>query len=195
MDPDALALDESASRAFLDAVRELFTSEGFAVEYGAPTRWYVAHESLATLRTASPDRVIGRNVDRWLTEDPAVRLVRRLQNEVQMLLHTHPLNAEREARGLLPLNSFWLSGCGVAQAVRGPAPRIDARLRTPALAEDWAAWCRAWDAVDAALPDDVQRLTLCGERSAVTLSAGGSAWQRLRGRLTPPRPQALLETL
>jgi hypothetical protein len=50
----------------LDAVRELFTSEGFVSHYGAPTRWYVAHECLADLPCASLDRVIGRNVDRWL---------------------------------------------------------------------------------------------------------------------------------
>ena len=37
-----------------------------------------------------------------------MRRVRRLQSEVQMLLHTHPLNAAREDRGDLTVNSFWL---------------------------------------------------------------------------------------
>ena len=143
-----LALDDAGSRAFFDAVRELFTSEGWALAYAAPLRWYAAHESLVELRTASPDRVIGRNVDRWLAGGPSQRLLRRLQNEVQMLLYTHPLNDERTARGLPTVNSFWLSGCGRVQAPAGPAPQVDDRLRGPALAEDWAAWCKAWD-VDA----------------------------------------------
>jgi hypothetical protein len=171
-DPDQLLLTADASRAFLDAVRDLFTSEGFEVHWGAPLRWYLAHPSLAGLATASPDRVIGRNVDRWLPAGPQARLLRRLQNEVQMLLYTHPLNAEREARGQRPVNSYWLSGCGAAQVEPADAQgrvRVDARLRSPALAEDWAAWAKAWAQVDAELPAlALTRLTLCGERSSLT---------------------------
>jgi hypothetical protein len=179
-DPAALALDDSASRAFLDAVRELFESEGFALRYQAPSCWLVAHESLATLPTASLDRVIGRNIDAWLAADPRARLVRRLQNEVQMLLHTHPLNAAREARGELPVNSVWLSGSGLAPAVRWPpALQVDDRLRAPALNEDWLAWAKAWQALDAGpLVEALARtkrgeplaLTLCGERTALSLA-------------------------
>jgi len=204
LDPAALVLDDAGSRALFEAVQDLFTSEGFAMLYGAPQRWYVAHESLAQLRCASLDRVIGRNVDRWLTEDAAVRLVRRLQNEVQMLLYTHPINERREAQGLLPVNSFWLSGCGVAQGPTGTAPFVDARLRSPALAEDWAAWVKAWDTLDegpiaelhaAHRRGETVRLSLCGERSSATCSAGSGRWQRLRSMWSRPAPAALLETL
>ena len=203
IDPEALVLDAAGSHAFLDAVAELFTSEGFVVRWGAPLRWYVAHESLAELRTASLDRVVGRNVDRWMTSQPEVRLVRRLQNEVQMLLYTHPLNDAREARGLPTVNSFWLSGCGVAQRPRGAGPRVDARLRAPAIGEDWADWCRAWETLDegpiaellaARASGQAVKLTLCGERAAVDCEAGG-AWQALRARLARPAPQTLLERL
>ena len=46
----------------------LFDSEGYVLTWGAPLRWYIAHESLSELPTASIDRVIGRNVDRWLPD-------------------------------------------------------------------------------------------------------------------------------
>lgn len=193
MDPAALVLDEAASRTLFDAARPLFESEGFAIAWGAPLRWYVAHESLHALRTASLDRVIGRNVDRWLAGGTQARLVRRLQNEVQMLFHTHPLNEQREAQGRLPVNSFWLSGCGRAQPAAGAAPTLDERLRAPALADDWAAWCKAWDGVDAGI-ERASRLTLCGERASVTLVPGGG-WQKLRAALHQPHPATLLETL
>ncbi len=204
LDPEQLALDEAASREAFDAVAPLFTSEGFVARWGAPYRWYVAHESLGALRTASLDRVVARNVAGWVTDDPAVRLVRRLQNEVQMLMYTHPLNEARERRGLLPLNSFWLSGCGVAQPVAGTAPQRDTRLRGPALASDWAAWAQAWQALDAELMGalnaaaargEAVRLTLAGERSAVTLAPVAGTWQRLRRRFGATRPAELLETL
>jgi hypothetical protein len=203
-DPAELQLDAAASRALLDAVGELFTSEGFGVEYASPLAWYLAHDSLDGLRTASLDRVIGRNVDPWLTDDAAVRLVRRLQNEVQMLLYTHPLNERREAQGLLPVNSFWLSGCGRAQPVVGALPQIDDRLRGPALAGDWSAWADAWASLDAgpvaalhagASRGDAVRLTLCGERSSLTLAPAGGGWRRFLSFTRRARPADLLETL
>lgn len=195
-DPAALALDASESKALLEAVRELFESEGWTLAWGAPLRWYAAHAALDGLPCASLDRVIGRNVDLWLQTDtvrfPLARQLRRLQNEVQMLLYTHPLTEAREARGALPVNSFWLSDCGRAQPGTGPAPTVDERLRAPLLAEDWAAWGEAWQALDAGPLADVLaaarrgepvRLTLCGERSAQAFTARPrSLWQRLQSR-------------
>jgi len=205
MDPAQLALDEATSRELFQAVLPLFTGDGYLLRWGAPLRWYVAHESLAGLATASLDRVIGRNVDAWLGSDPAARRIRRLQSEVQMLLHTHPINDRRVAQGLLPVNSFWISGCGLAQRITGTAPVVDARLRSPALAEDWAAWFKAWDTLDegpvAQLLAAVQRgtavqLTLCGERAAATwCNATPGLWRRLHTWLRPPALWPTLESL
>jgi hypothetical protein len=205
LDPNALMLDEAASRSCYAAVQALFIGAGYALHYAAPLRWYLAHESLATLATASLDRVIGRNVDAWLGTAPSLQAIRRLQSEVQMVLYTHPLNDEREAQGLLPVNSFWLSGCGVVQVASGAEPTTDARLRAPALADDWAAWVKAWDTLDAGpLADLLQRaergeparLTLCGERSAATFEPlPRSLLQRARGLFAAPAVQPLLESL
>ncbi|MFT3665157.1 hypothetical protein [Piscinibacter sp.] len=205
-DPQALQLDEAESRALLDAVRALFESEGFALAWGAPLRWYAAHESLAGLPTASLDRAIGRNVDRWLPEGREARLLRRLQNEVQMLLYTHPINEAREARGALAVNSFWISGCGRWQPDGGDTTTVDARLRAPLLAEDWAAWAEAWRTLDAqALAPLAEAaghgapvaLTLAGERFAQRLAhpAGGSWWTALKRRFSHPTPADVLEAL
>ena len=205
LDPAQLMLDEAGSRALFDAVLPLFTDEGYAVRWGAPLRWYAAHESLAALPCAALDRVIGRNVDGWLGSDPAARRLRRLQSEVQMVWHAHPLNAEREARGLLPVNSFWLSGCGVLQRGSAEPPQVDERLRGPALNDDWAAWVKAWETLDAgplaaALARLQQgaglRLTLCGERCGVTFEATARGWaQRLRSLCSPPSVRAILGPL
>ncbi|MDP2004673.1 MAG: hypothetical protein Q8K45_03280 [Rubrivivax sp.] len=205
LDPATLVLDDSTSRALFAAVLPLFLSEGYALHYGAPQRWYLAHQSLAALATASLDRVVGRNVDAWLGKDPAARQLRRLQSEVQMLLYTHPINDERAARGLLPVNSFWLSGCGPAQPEADAAPQVDERLRRPALADDWAAWVKAWDTLDAgplarlrqsAADGQAAALTLCGERAWVRFEAApGGLMRRARALLKPPSPRALMETL
>lgn len=201
LDPDELALDEASSRALLEAVHDLFADEGFVLVYGAPTRWYAAHASLTDLATASLDRVIGRDVHPWLPQARDARLWRRLQNEVQMRLYAHPLNAGREAQGLLPVNSLWLSGCGMRQAAASAGELVvDQRLRRPALAEDWGAWLDGWRALDAGplagLRDRAATLTLCGERSAASWNLQPrTAWQRLSARWRKTDARRLLETL
>ena len=205
LDPAGLMLDDTTSRVFFAAIQDLFVDEGYSLHYATASRWYAVHDSLAVLRTASLDRVIGRNVDRWLGKDPAARRIRRLQSEVQMRLYTHPLNDERIAKGLLPVNSFWLSGCGVAQPVVPSDVQVDDRLRAPALAEDWAGWCKAWETLDmgplatlrvAAKAAQPLRLTLCGERASATYTRGPRSLIRtLKARFAAPAWLPLLETL
>jgi hypothetical protein len=207
--PQLLALDSAASAAFLEAVRPLFETEGFELHATEAGHWLASHPVLADLPCASLDRVIGRNVDLWLPADPRARLVRRLQNEVQMFLYTHPLNEEREGRGALPVNSFWLDACGMAPASQGTASLAssaavieDDRLRAPALTEDWFAWSRAFaqldegpiaQALQAAGEGHPVKLSLCGERQACTLTLRPlTAWQRLRRAWRPP-PMAAVE--
>ena len=208
-DPEALQLTEAESRAAFEAVRELFESEGFTLVWGAPSRWYVAHESLAGLPCAALDRVIGRNVDLWIRHGAAyqsqARLVRRLQSEVQLLLYPHALNEEREQRDALTLNSFWLSGCGRAQAVPTTEVVVNDTLRAPLLAQDWVAWADAWHALDggalATLLADARagrsvRLTLCGERSAQAFdNTARSLWQQVGSRFKSPAAHTTLEAL
>lgn len=207
--PDELQLTEAESRALLDAVRHLFESEGWTLHWGAPTRWYACHDTLADLPTASLDRVLGRNPDVWMPEHPQARLIRRLQAEVQMLLYQHPINDERTERGVFTVNSFWLSGCGRAQPTPASHPlQVLDGPRQALLRADLEAWLTAWDTLEReALPRLTQalqagrdvRLSLGGERHALTLSAPTSRpwWQRAMTRLRPHRvlPSSVLQSL
>ena len=193
LDPSLLDLDEAEAQTFHAALAPLFTELGWTWHKATRTRWYASHPTLAGLPTASLDRVIGRNVDLWLNDHPGVMLVRRLQSEVQMLLYVHPLNDRREERGALAMNSFWLSGTGPAQPAASALAAdvvVDERLRAPLLADDWAAWAEAWQALDAgpvralleAAPASAPRLTLAGERHARTRApASRPWWKRLLG--------------
>ena len=204
-DPESLQLDEAASRELLEIVRHLFESEGFTLHWAAPLQWLASHAQFDALPAASIDRVIGRNVLPWLPEQRSARLIRRLQNEVQMTLYTHGVNDRREAAGLLTVNSFWLSGCGRlpgAAARHGTEVTLDDRLRGPALNEDWAAWCEAWRALDggpiAALlaSGAAAQITLCGERRALPFTPRPRGlWQKLASRWQRPALHDLLESL
>ncbi len=205
--PAQLDLAADASRALLEAVRPYFEQDGLALEWQAPTRWLARGPLFGPLALASLDRVAGRRLDPWLPRGPEARLLRRLQQEMQMLLYTHPVNEERQARGLPPVNSFWADGPG---ALPGDAPppagleRVDS-LREPALIGDGAAWSAAWQQLDAGpiatLLATLEAgrpvaLTLCGERRARTWrSAGAGPLRRLAALWSRPRAAALLETL
>lgn len=195
IDPSSLSLTDDESRALHEAVRPLFEDLGWTFAFGDALRWYAAHPSLDDAPTASLDRAIGRGVDLWMNDHPALRTVRRLQSEVQMTLYTHPVNDAREARGLQAVNSFWLSGTGPAGVAPAPLPDdvvVDDRLRAFALSEDWAGWAEAWAALDAGPVRQVLEaiegaagpgaapasLTLCGERTARRLVPARRPWWR-----------------
>jgi hypothetical protein len=205
-DPLALHLSAQESRTLFETVRPLFESEGWSVAWGSPGRWYAAHDSLQGLPTASLDRVIGRNIDLWMPASTQATQLRRLQNEVQMLLYQQPLNDVRVGMGALPVNSFWLSGCGRVQpGTEQPGLVVDHSLRAPVLLGDWLAWGKAWEALDAgpvrdALAKSERKeavaITLCGERHAQSFVVQPrSLWSRIATGFSKPPIAPVLEAL
>ena len=237
-DPAALALREDESRALLAIMQPYFETDGITLHYLAPERWLAEGELFRNLPTASLDRVLARNVDAWLPDSRPAAPLRRLQNEMQMLLYTHPFNDVRGSRGQMPVNSFWMSGTGAVLSCRpqpGPRPVLFALSRcaqahlepqrsAPALSrgerekvsvprglaeavfkEDWAAYQQAWQALDAGeiaalltrqQAGDTVRLTLCGERNALTFETRPATLKTRISRLfNPLRMLDVLEQL
>lgn len=207
--PGQLRLSPAHSRAMFDAMRPYFEEDGIVLTWDAPDRWLAQGEMFHELPCVSLDRVVGRLVDDWLPRRPGQGALQRLQQEMQMLLYTHPANAEREQAGLKPVNSFWVSGAG---SLPEPAPtrmppglKVEARLREAALEGDWAAWSAVWRQIDAQeLPRLIAALdhgrpvtlTLCGERSACSWVHSHSGWwRRATSLLRAPSVAAALETL
>ena len=112
--PQALALGDDESREMFQSLVPLFESEGVRLEWRSALEWQISHESLRDLPCASLQRMVGDSLQRWQGVTPLreARLLRRLQNEAQMVLHDHPINRQREARRALVVNSLWLSEAG-----------------------------------------------------------------------------------
>jgi len=205
--PEALGLSEADSRALMAAMQVYFNEDGITLHYAAPQRWLAAGELFRGLPTASLDRALGRSVDPWLPASthsgasPEGKKLRRLQNEMQMLMYTHPINEARSAQRLLPVNSIWFSGTGDLPAGFTPhsatppvhAPRM---LADAALRGDWPAYAQGWAAVDALAQAMLLRqyagerlqLTLCGERRSQTFESAPLSWLSRLARLFPPKP-------
>ena len=207
--PQHLQLAPDESQTLLAAMRPYFEQDGLALEYDAPTRWLARGEVFRGFASASLDRVIGRIVDPWLPRGPEARTIRRLQQEMQMLLYTHAVNDERTQRGLPVVNSFWVSGTGALPASCAPRPPshlvVAQDLRDDEMLQDWHAWTSAWQRLDASECAQLVRqlddgeevsLTLCGERNARTFRGrGGGFFGKLGGLLRRDRAPAVFDSL
>jgi hypothetical protein len=177
-DPAAIEIDAAESAALLEVARPFFEEDGIALHASpTPGRWLARARIFEGLATASIDRAVGYPISQWSPLGDSARPLRRLQNEMQMLLYTQRVNDDRAARGVPPINSFWLSGTGALKGAT-PAftsPTVTDALRVPALRDDGPGWAEAWQALDAgaiaSLLADYTRgadvtLTLCGDRAA-----------------------------
>lgn len=186
--PRDLDLSAQESQALLEAMQPYFAEDGLQVRYHAPTLWLAEGEVFRGLATASLDRVVGHLVDAWLPRAAEARVLRRLQQEMQMLLYTHPVNEARSVGGQLPVNSFWASGAGALPPGATPRTpdgmRIVHTLRDAAMLQDWEAWAAAWRQLDAGECASLLRaldagdganvtITLCGERNARSWQGDG----------------------
>lgn len=217
-DPASLALADGDSRTLLDAMTPFFAGDGLELRFEAPGRWLARGELFRDLVTASLDRVIGRDVTAWMPQSPRATALHRLQSEMQMLLYTHPVNDTRAEAGLAPVNSFWVSGAGALPADHAggkPAPQsspggrgesnrnplappiVASELREAALRQDWPAWARAWQQLDAThcaallaalARGDAVRLTLCGESAYQTYEVAPQGFLQSISRFFGTKP-------
>jgi hypothetical protein len=196
-DPQALRLTAEEAQTLRAAMQPYFAEDGLTLHPDEPARWLVQGEALRTLRCASLARVIGRDLAPWLPDAPWLR---RLQTEMQMLLYTHPLADARAQRRAPAVNGIWIDAAGALAQVpaRAKAVELLPDLAPAARAQDWAAWARAWSALDARLAPLRQAaqdglpvtLTLCGELQALRL---GPARRRWWTRLRSPRLSGILQ--
>jgi hypothetical protein len=99
---------------------------------------YLELKAPAAIMTTPPSAAIGRRADTVDGRGPEAMRWRRLANEVQMLLHDHPLNQRRNAAGQSVINSLWFWGGGTLPLQR-PCP-WDAAWGNGRLLTGLAAW-------------------------------------------------------
>lgn len=131
----ALSLSADEAAELLAPLKPLFGDTGFTIDAGAPSHWYLRLPLGAKLpEFSSPEDALGADLFDHLPEGNEGRRWRALLSEAQVVLHNHPTNARRSARGQPPINSlmFW-----------GPGPLPD-HVRC-----DFDAVCSDDDAVQA----------------------------------------------
>jgi hypothetical protein len=124
-DQRQLMLGETESRALFDAARPYFDEVGKPVLYGNAQTWFVRADDWSDFQTSTPDAACGHNIDIWMPKSANALAWRKLQNEVQMLWHTHPVNDERAMQGSKPVNSLWLWGGASAPLPAGSSRMLE----------------------------------------------------------------------
>ncbi|MHB8347080.1 MAG: hypothetical protein ACYDHM_07775 [Acidiferrobacterales bacterium] len=114
---ELLDLSTEESLRLVAELGEIFTPDRWRLEAPRLHRWYLRSTEPARIRTHSVDEVSGRDIGGYLPDGRDAQPWHMLLNEVQLLLHVSPLNAERERRGRPPVNSLWFWGGGVLPSV------------------------------------------------------------------------------
>ncbi len=93
-------------------LNESLALDGWLLRAPHPQRWYLKPPAEAEIVTTALADTVGRDIAPLLPRGPGHKAWHTRLNELQILLHTSPVNAERETQGRLPANSVWFWGGG-----------------------------------------------------------------------------------
>lgn len=187
MDATLFELARAEAEALAETLNHHFDASGLRFFPLRPERWYLRAAEPFTCPAPPLSHVRGRALAR-----PAGRAqagLHALLNEIQMVLHAHPVNDAREARGAPAINALWLWGGGRLQR---PGTRAFGRVRAAepiaaglALASGAAALPlpeSAEDLLRAAAHEGVELLVL-DELRAPAAYGDAAAWTERIARL------------
>ncbi|MFM7459641.1 MAG: hypothetical protein ACKO15_02210 [Burkholderiales bacterium] len=103
--------------AIAASVNSHFVNQGIKVEFPDPARGYIATD-LSNLPQSTPLwQMAGANVFDNLPLSKTRTNWRAVSNEIQMLLHEHPVNQIRAANAIPVINGLWIWGGGSVETI------------------------------------------------------------------------------
>lgn len=123
---DAVTLDATASadltqedaQSLIAHLNAHFAADDMRLSLVSGGEWLLETPRPIAATTTALSQVHGRSIETHLPQGREARLLKRIGNEAQMMLHEAAVNLARQARGQLPINGLWLwgggEGCGVA---------------------------------------------------------------------------------
>jgi hypothetical protein len=116
--PISLQLAADEARGLIADINLHWQRDGLSIQSVEPSRWYLRlpDPEPPNLRTTPLDQMSGEYLTPNLPRGADARLFMQRINEVQMLLHTHPVNLARESQARPAINGLWLWGGGTLAA-------------------------------------------------------------------------------
>lgn len=110
-DPDTTPISNEESVALIESLNAHF--DGFGVcFYLVNDTWFLGLDKDPKITTTNIDLVKNQDIADHFPQGEGTLAWNKLQNEIQMLLFSHPVNQAREAQGLPIINSLWCDGLG-----------------------------------------------------------------------------------
>lgn len=109
--PGALGVDPEEAQVIAEACNGLLAEDDMHLQ-PAGDHWYLRVPEAPSVFMAGIHEVSGHYMDAYLPTGDDARRWNRLLSELQMLLHTLPVNETREAQGRLTINGLWPWGGG-----------------------------------------------------------------------------------
>ena len=104
-----------------------FAGDDLRFEAVRPDAWFARRQHAPDIATTPVDAARGRKLLASMPSGVEAGTWKRWQNEIEMLLHEHPVNAAREARGEAPVSGIWFWGGGrIADAGAMPLSAVAA---------------------------------------------------------------------
>lgn len=120
-EPARLQITAQEARELTAALNAHFAAEGIRFVAPSAERWYARVPEPPRVATVPTAEVAGCDIARFLPQGADGARWHALATEMQMLLHSHPCNEARRARGAPELNGVWLWGAGHETALSAPA--------------------------------------------------------------------------
>lgn len=131
-----LSITADESDTLLADLNQHFTEQGLRFSSVTPQQWLVQLPRALTLTTTPLNQAQWQDVRHCAVAGIDAQQWRVWLNEIQMLLHQHPVNQRREEHATPPINSVWLWGGGVYQSA--VVPSLDIVYSDDALIYDLA---------------------------------------------------------
>ena len=111
-DSHTFPVTQEEADALAAAVTKFYAHLGWQLQAVCPQRWYLSLPTAPAITTRPVMQVAGQDIDPCLPQGRDAADWHAILNEVQMLLHNHPVNVAREQRGEPAINSLWFWGGG-----------------------------------------------------------------------------------
>jgi hypothetical protein len=120
-DAGAFELEAAEASSLIAALNAEFADIG-EFRLGDTRRWYLRLNTVIEHPVPPLSAIAGRRIDSEL--NASTQPLTRWLNEVQMFLHAHPVNEQRQNTGQPAINSLWLWGGGSLPGKTGDRPRF-----------------------------------------------------------------------
>lgn len=124
-EPAPLQVDRAHADIIIASLNQHFSQDGMTFCTGNSGAWYLHLKQMPEIQTTLPSVAMDRNIYQFMPQGPAASAWVSYLNEIQMLLHDHSVNIQRESKHQAAINSVWLSGGGFMPQTLPPESGID----------------------------------------------------------------------